>query len=164
MSGFAFAIADVTTPCSGDFTVRLSAPANPAPQGEIAISGPGVTCQTIQTNRFQCDPDGTCYRVEQTICNTTIISLTLDGQAVSTTASDPSDTASLLAGDLATKINTNPNLGLMFAAAAFGNVIHVQARQAAIEYPWQASCSHDSLFSECAFAASLSPIATLGTR
>jgi hypothetical protein len=152
MSGIAPAIADVTTPCNGDFTVSLSPPANPAPRGQITINGPGVTCQTVSTNPLV------------QLCNSTTISVSLNAQTVSTTALKPWHDGSYLAGDLATKINTNSILGPMFAPAAFGNVVHAQARQAAIEYPWQTSCTHtqSSYFPECAFSASLSPIATLG--
>jgi hypothetical protein len=143
----------VTTPCSGSASVTLDPPANPDPQGQITISGPGVTCTTI------CEPN--CF----TFCNSTLVSVTLDGYAASTMAGRGS-TASSVAAALAAAINNNTYLGPLFGAAASGATVYVVAKQVAIEYPWQTSCSYSypNLFHGCAFSASLSPAQAIVPR
>jgi hypothetical protein len=140
----------VTAPCSGSVSVALDPPANPDPQGQIAISGPGLACTKIDVDKGCCE-----------ICNATTISLTPDGYAVSTTAAVGS-TSSSVAADLANKINRDTNLGPLFGAAASGATVYVVAKQVAIQYPWQTSCAYDSsFFSQSAFSASLSPGAAM---
>jgi hypothetical protein len=141
----------ITTPCGGSVSVPLLDPANPDPQGQITISGGGVTCTKIYYG-------GQFF----TICNNTVISLTLDGYTVSTNPATTSSTASSVAADLAAKINNDPNLGPLFGAANSGATVYVIAKQAAIEYPWQTSCAYDpQYFHACACSASLSPGAAI---
>jgi hypothetical protein len=140
-----------TTPCSGSISVTIDPPANPDPQGQITISGGGVTCTKIYYN-------GQFF----SICNSGTISLTLDGYTVSTSPATTSSTASSVAADLAAKIDSDSNLGPLLGAASSGATVYVIAKQAAIEYPWQTSCAYDpQYFRTCAFSASLSPGAAI---
>lgn len=124
-------------------------------QGEITIAGLGVNCDRYYD-----------YDLEKwvTVCNTTTVTLNIDGSSVSAAALVGS-TAASLAADLVTQINSDPVMGTKVIAGSLNNTIMVQARQqgAAYTYPWQASCAVNPRSPrQCAFTASLSPIATLG--
>ncbi len=143
------------TPCSGSVQGTCNAFGSPYPQGQITINGSSVTCYRT----YNYDAERYVY-----VCNTTTVAVTINGTTVSTVAKS-GDTASTVAFNLANAINNDSTLGPMFGAVASGNVIYVQAKQAAIEDPWQSSCTYNSqYFGSCGFSASLSPVATMAPK
>lgn len=96
----------------------------------------------------------------------TAIRLNIDGDWVITNALQ-GNTASSVAIDLANKINTHATIKTKVAAVASGSTVFLQSLQQGLDYtyPWQTWCSYPSeYFSNCAFKANLSPIATLAPQ
>jgi hypothetical protein len=140
-------------PCRGRTPVFCIPPPQPvASIGTIRVTGSGVDC--IPTGGIR------------EICNNGWVHVTINGVRVSSRAL-PSTTLSALTNDLATKINSNPDLGPVVGATVSGYTVNVFARDEGVEYsyPWSTSCSHvPHYFSVCPYEAELAPVATLAPQ
>lgn len=140
-------------PCRGRGPSFCFPPPNPvASLGTIKVEGGGVDC--IPTGGIR------------EICNYGWVKVTINGILLSSRVL-ASSTPSSVANDLATKINSNPDLGPIVGATVSGNAVNVFARTAGVQYsyPWHTSCTYpQTYFSECPFYGILAPVATLAPR
>lgn len=158
-----------TLPCSGATSMLCVVPLQPLARGTITLSGPGVACFGGSEDGGAVPPVGDpppfpSPSVE--ICNTTTIVVEINATAVSVQAQKGIPT-SALAVNLSNAIASDPTLSTLVFAVASGNQVFVRAQQEGVEfsYPWQSSCSFiDLYFSECAYRAQLSPVATLAPQ
>ena len=119
--------------------------------GSIKIQGPGVDCLPLWPGAIR------------VLCNNGWVTVTIEGVTVSVQFLE-GDTDSGVAWDLATEINSNPDLFPIVAATVSGDTVTVSARSQGVEYsyPWSSRCTYlPTIFSSCAFRAELSPPATL---
>lgn len=147
-------------PCEGTATMNCVTFGPPVPQGQITITGPGITSVQV------CDPDLECPpRPPRTVYNHTTIYATINGTTVSASASNGS-TANSVAFALANAINGSPVLGPQFVAVSSNNVVYVQAGQSGyLEYAWEQSCTYNTTyFSDCGYSETLSPERTMLTK
>lgn len=130
----------------------------PTASGTLTISGVGVLCRRV-LGEPQRDPRSGFEEV----CNTTTITVEIDGHPVSVTAQKGSTNASV-AFDLAHAIASDPYLLSIVDVAVLDNQITVRAQQEGWEhaYPWFSTCTYiQDFFSACGFKADRSPISTL---
>jgi len=110
--------------------------------GNIKIQGPGVDCIPLWPGAIR------------VLCNNGWVKVTIEGVTVSV-GFLYGDTDSSVAWDLATAINSNPDLFPIVAATVSGDTVTVSARSQGVEYsyPWSSSCIYFSttIFSSCSF-------------
>ncbi len=155
LSPFTGCIGIATLPCAGEATLICQPAIVTIVLGRLIIEGPGVECQETCS-----EPE--CFRRRQ-ICNNTRIWVNINGTTISALAI-AGTTASSLAQQIASRINSDPALSAIVVATVSANVVTVHARNAGVEYayPWMTSCSYNHLyFPECAFEAVRAPVSTL---
>ncbi len=166
------------TPCmGGGFIPQCPNPTTPEPVtcnamnlsaagGQVTVTGhEEVICFSHQGISEGACPSGF---PGTTICDTGTVSVTMNGQTVSTQLSCTS-TAFSVAFQLAQAIKQNSALGSQLMSAANGPLIYVNAVNTGTQYnyPWtsSASCSNRAAqyYGQCSFSAGLSPAASLAS-
>ncbi len=168
------------TPCMGaGFIPECPNPTTPEPVtcnalnlsaagGQVTVSGSeekychGNTRSSLTAGACPTGSTGT------TACDTGTVSLTMNGQTVSTSLTCAS-TGFSVAFQLAQAIGKNATLASDLISAANGPLIYVNAVNTGTQYnyPWTSSNSCSSvilsLYGQCSFSAGLSPAASLAS-
>jgi len=153
-----------TVACATNFTLSCTAQPSNAATGQVTVSGSEeVICFSHQGISEGACPSGF---PGTTICDTGTVSVTINGQMVSTQLTC-SSTAVSVAFQLAQAIDQNATLGSQFISAPNGPLTYVHALNSGTQYnyPWtsSASCSNRAAqyYGQCSFSAGLSPAASL---
>lgn len=146
------------------FTVPCNALNPSGAAGQVTVSGSEeIICFSHQGISQGACPSGF---PGTTICDTGTVSVTINGQTVSTQLSCTS-TRSSVAFQLAQAIDQNATLGSQFISAPNGPISSVHALNSGTQYnyPWtsSASCSNRAAqwYGQCSFSAGLSPATSL---